>query len=101
VVDAWTAISGECPATSSTWAIWAVCGAVAWAAIIDLWRREIPHAACLAVVLCGVGLWFERGDVWPWRLLEGVLGGLLAAGILGLLYYLGGVDTEKNTENKV
>lgn len=91
MVDAWTAISGECPATSSTWAIWAVCGAVAWAAIIDLWRREIPHAACLAVVLCGVGLWFERGDVWPWRLLEGVLGGLLAAGILGLLYYLGGV----------
>jgi Flp pilus assembly protein protease CpaA len=71
--------------------LWGICASVAWAAFVDGRRREIPHAACLAVLLCGVGLWFERGDVWPWRLLEGLLGGLLAAGILGLLYFLGGV----------
>jgi Flp pilus assembly protein protease CpaA len=81
----------ECPAAASPWMLWGICASVAWAAFVDGRRREIPHAACLAVLLCSVGLWFERGDVWPWRVLEGVLGGLVSAGVVGLLYYLGGV----------
>ncbi len=90
-MDVWSASVAECPSSPATFAIWAICLAVGWAAVIDMRRREIPHTACLVVLVGGVAMWFERGDVWPWRVLEGTLGILLAGGIVGLLYYLGGV----------
>lgn len=90
-----TAVGGsnvvECPAVPDTWAIWAICVVVGWAAIVDWRRREIPHAACVAVLICGIGLWLERGDVWPTRVVDGLLGAALSGGLVGLLYYLGGV----------